>query len=180
MLPSWWLPERAVAVAGERAVHDCWSPRSRYTPSFRYIWSAHRICGASGYGHPIARCEVSDKRCSGSTFMCLSNGGTRVHETQVEINGERAHIELPDGQHQDSERSPHRRLGPIVRHVRSIFRPRLDGFACGIHRNLGAELAGPVIRYGKTHDITAKCAPDRKFNAPSITVARRADGPHSS
>jgi hypothetical protein len=32
--------------------------------------------------------------------MCLSNGGTRVHETQVEINGERAHIELPDGQHQ--------------------------------------------------------------------------------
>jgi hypothetical protein len=32
--------------------------------------------------------------------MCLSNGGTRLYETQVEINGKRAHIELPDGQHQ--------------------------------------------------------------------------------
>ena len=30
----------------------------------------------------------------------LNQDGTRVYETQVEINGERADIELPDGQHQ--------------------------------------------------------------------------------
>jgi hypothetical protein len=41
-------------------------------PLFRCIWSSHRICGASGYGHPMTRCRVGCKCCYRSLFLCLS------------------------------------------------------------------------------------------------------------
>jgi hypothetical protein len=46
-----------------------------------------------------SRYRVGYKRCNGFDVP-LKQDARRVYETQVEIKGERADIELPDGQHQ--------------------------------------------------------------------------------